>query len=92
MCRQVVCNAPKGTDKVDKQTLIKNASQLLEELDGKMYTGCDLNTTTSDMEEMAQQSPYVLAAIGNERANPNDATAFGVIGAIQVTPRSHSGH
>jgi len=82
---KVVCDARNANiADIDKSVLLHEAAILLDELNGTMYTGCDLNTTTQDMGSLATQSPYVLAAIGNEKANPNDATAFGVLGALQA--------
>lgn len=68
----------------DKKHLMDSAASLLADLDGAMYTGCDMNTTTNDMDYLAQRCPYVLAAIGNLDACPNTATAYGVLGAIEA--------
>jgi leucine dehydrogenase len=82
---KVVCDARGGNiADVDKPALLDAAADLLHELNGTMYTGCDLNTTSKDMNNLAQKSPYVLAAIGNVKTNPDDATAFGVLGALQA--------
>lgn len=63
---------------------------MLASLKGKMYTGCDMNTTAKDMDYLSERcldhggSDYVLAAIGNKECCPNTATAFGVFGAIEA--------
>ena len=83
---KIVCDASgadKSVLKVNKEELMKATAALLHELNGTMYTGCDLNTTTSDMDLLSKDCPYVLAAIANESVNPNDATAFGVLGAVE---------
>ena len=69
----------------DKAVLIETAAAMLTELDGAMYTGCDMNTTTDDMDTLAAKCPYVLAAVGNPACCPNTATAFGVLGAVEAT-------
>ena len=59
-------------------------ASLLKEMDGAMYTGCDMNTTTADMDYLDGQCPYVLAAIANPAVCPNTATAYGVFGAVEA--------
>lgn len=84
---KVVCNASAEGGKVadvDKVELMRETAQFLSDLKGSMYTGCDLNTTMDDMENLDAISPYVLAAMGNEFVNPNDTTAFGVVGAVEA--------
>lgn len=54
---------------------------LLDELDGRMLTGCDLNVTSSDMEHLAQSSPHVRAAIGHS-VDASRATGVGVVAAF----------
>ncbi|EKX42784.1 hypothetical protein GUITHDRAFT_73645 [Guillardia theta CCMP2712] len=83
---KVVCDASGANNSVlnvNKNELMKATAALLHELNGTMYTGCDLNTTTGDMDNLSQDCPYVLAAIANEAVNPNDATAYGVLGAVE---------
>eukprot|EP00960_Hanusia_phi_P047203 758295-Hanusia_phi.AAC.1 len=83
---KVVCDASGANEsvlKVNKNELMKATAALLHELNGTMYTGCDLNTTTNDMEALSRECPYVLAAVANESVNPNNATAYGVLGAIE---------
>ena len=69
----------------DKTHLMNVAASLLEELDGAMYTGCDMNVTTKDMDYLSEKCPYVLAAVGNDATCPNKATAYGVLGAVEAT-------
>ena len=49
-----------------KRKLITITAELLESLDGQMITGCDLNTTIYDMEQLQQLTPHVLAAVGSD--------------------------
>ena len=69
----------------DKQRLMDAAACMLTELDGAMFTGCDMNTTTEDMDYLAERCPFVLAAVGNPSCCPNAATAHGVLGALDAT-------
>ncbi len=66
-----------------KEKLISVTSELLENLDGRMITGCDLNTDISDMEKLYKLTPHVLAAV-NSNVDASTATAMGVIGAFEA--------
>jgi len=80
---KVVCNI--GSTPVadlDKQALLDKLNDVLVSLDGRMFTGCDLNSTLDDMEYLSRKSPYILAAIGNDTVDPNHATAHGVVGGV----------
>lgn len=47
--------------------VVLSVRQVLHSLDGAMFTGCDLNSTLDDMAYLADKSPYILAAIGNDK-------------------------
>ena len=84
---KVVCAADKPVadwTKEDRETLLETTASLLEELDGAMYTGCDMNTTPAMMQSLHERcgGRYVLAALANETCCPNTATAAGVLGAV----------
>lgn len=66
-------------------------AKFLNDLDGTMYTGCDINSTNEDMGSLSEQCPYVLAGIGNRDLNPNDATAYGVLGALETVSAAKCG-
>ena len=66
-----------------KDKLISVTSKLLEDLNGKMITGCDLNTNVYDMEKLFKLTPHVLAAV-NSQVDASKATAMGVIGAFEA--------
>ena len=70
-----------------KRKLITITAELLESLNGKMITGCDLNTTINDMEQLQQLTPHVLAAVGSD-IDASTATAYGVIGALDAYQKS----
>jgi leucine dehydrogenase len=80
---KVVCNIGSAAlADIDKQTLLDKLNDVLVSLEGRMYTGCDLNSTLEDMEYLSRKSPYILAAIGNDKVDPNHATAHGVVGGV----------
>ena len=66
-----------------KEKLISVTSQLLENLDGRMITGCDLNTDVNDMKKLYKLTPHVLAAV-NSQVDASTATSMGVIGAFEA--------
>ncbi len=66
-----------------KDKLISVTSKLLEDLNGRMITGCDLNTNINDMEKLFKLTPHVLAAVNSE-VDASKATAMGVIGAFEA--------
>ena len=66
-----------------KDKLISITSELLGNLDGRMITGCDLNTDISDMEKLFKLTPHVLAAV-NSQVDASTATAMGVVGAFEA--------
>lgn len=68
--------------RVDRARLLATVAKTLDNHMGDLYTGCDLNTTAGDMENLRALSPYVLAAIGSA-VDPSYATARGVFGSIR---------
>ena len=66
-----------------KEKLLNITSKLLEDLNGQMITGCDLNTDITDMEKLFKLTPHVLAAI-NSQVDASTATAMGVLGSFQA--------
>lgn len=78
---KLVLNAQNPSKAVNKATLSAVAAAL-HELDGAVYTGCDLNTSLADMEALFDMCPYVLASLGVS-TDANVATGYGVFGAIQ---------
>lgn len=80
---KVVVNASSDAVIKNKEELMACTASFLKDLGGSMYTGCDINSTTEDMDNLASQCDYVLAGIGNRELNPNDATAHGLLGALK---------
>ncbi len=66
-----------------KEELINVTAKLLESLDGSMITGCDLNTSLEDMEQLMSLTPHVLAAVGSP-VDASAATAHGTLGAVEA--------
>ena len=66
-----------------KEELISVTAKLLESLDGSMITGCDLNTSLEDMEQLMSLTPHVLAAVGSP-VDASAATAHGTLGAVEA--------
>ncbi|MGF1465003.1 MAG: Glu/Leu/Phe/Val dehydrogenase dimerization domain-containing protein [Sandaracinaceae bacterium] len=59
---------------------------LLDALEGRMLTGCDLNVSACDMQLLARRSPYVLAAVEHP-VDASTATAQGVLTAFDRARR-----
>ena len=76
------CNDDTSPQEIDKSLLMEDVARALDDLDGTIYTGCDLNTTEDDMTYLSSMSPYVLASIGSE-TDANVSTGHGVFGSIQ---------
>lgn len=76
-----------STEAGAKAVLLGKVAEVLQELKGQLYTGCDLNTTRDDMRALATQAPYVLAAL-DSGVDASRATGEGVIasllGALEV--------
>lgn len=61
--------------------LLALVAEVLNSCEGTVYTGADMGVDAADMERLARLTPYVLNAVGS-RAEPQAATAHGVLGAI----------
>ena len=57
-------------------------AQGLNDLQGSVFTGCDLNTDADDMEYLSDRCPYVLAGL-NSKTDTNVATGHGVFGSLE---------
>jgi leucine dehydrogenase len=68
---------------VDKARLMSEVAEVLHELEGAVFTGCDVNTSQEDMELLTDLCPYVLASVGCP-TDANEATGHGVYAAIKV--------
>ena len=78
---KLVVNAS-NPNAVDKRKLMDATADALNQLDGTIYTGQDLNTAEDDMEYLQQHAPYVLAGLYS-CVDTNVATGHGVFGSLQ---------
>ncbi len=69
---------------VDRGALLHAVGEVLDRQAGRLYTGCDMNTTDEDMRLLAAFSPYVLAAV-RTAVDASLATAHGVVAAVRQT-------
>jgi leucine dehydrogenase len=70
---------PQNPDR--KKSLLCAIAAFLNELEGRVYTGCDLNTDSGDMAYLAGMTPYVLSSLGS-RLDGSRATGYGVLGGV----------
>ena len=52
-------------ERLDKERLMDVVAQGLNDLQGSVFTGCDLNTDEDDMEYLSDRCPYVLAGLNS---------------------------
>ena len=62
---------------------MREVACVLHELNGSIFTGCDLNVDMRDMEALSSLCPYVLASVGCP-TSANLATGHGVYASIVV--------
>ena len=73
-----------GTVTADnKKALLNKMGEILNDFDGQLYTGCDLNIDNQDMEYLQTLTPYILNAMDAQHINTSTATAYGVYGSLQ---------
>ena len=60
-------------------------ADVLRRHDGALYTGCDLNTTSADMREVAARYNCVLDSLGNPAVDTSTSTGSGVFAAMMTT-------
>lgn len=59
-------------------------AQLLNRYNGSMYTGCDINTSSTHMQYLRLSSPWILDALESPQINTSIATGYGVWSALQT--------
>jgi len=87
---KLVVDAIGDPSDVDEIRLMDSVAKALAELQGAIYTGCDLGTTEEDMTYLSSLTPYVLASIENP-VDANASTGHGVFGSIQGALDSRGG-
>lgn len=78
---KLVANGKQTTE--NKRRLLDSVSKILNDYQGKIYTGCDININNEDMDYMATMTPYILNGI-NSDVNTSTATAYGVYGSLNA--------
>ncbi|PKZ41567.1 leucine dehydrogenase [Kytococcus schroeteri] len=72
-------------DLADRSLVHDALAEVLRQHDGALYTGCDLNTTSADMREVAARYPAVLDSLTNPAVCTSTATGSGVFAALTST-------
>ncbi|WP_328648758.1 hypothetical protein OHS58_15740 [Amycolatopsis sp. NBC_00348] len=67
---------------VDRRALLRAVGDVLDRHAGRLYTGCDMNTTAADMRVLSGLTPYVLAAV-DSAVDASLATAHGIVAAVR---------
>jgi leucine dehydrogenase len=57
-------------------------AELLNRYNGRMFTGCDINTSNKDMIYLSKHTPWILNAMGNPQVDTSMATGYGVWSSI----------
>jgi len=83
---KLVVNTKVCPTTVDKEQLMQEVARELANSRGRVYTGCDMNTTPEDMEYLDRISPFVLSGIGSS-VDPNKATSDGTLAAVVEAAR-----
>lgn len=52
--------------------------ELLNRYNGRMFTGCDINTGNKEMDFLSRYTPWILNAMGNPQIDTSTATGYGV--------------
>lgn len=72
-------------DLADRSLVHEAIADVLRRHDGALYTGCDLNTTSADMREVAARHNCVLDSLGNPAVDTSTSTGSGVFAAMMTT-------
>ncbi len=67
----------------NKERLLTHLADTLNGYDGRLYTGCDLNTNEADMAFLASRTPFVLAGLGVS-VDASRATGTGVFASAEA--------
>jgi leucine dehydrogenase len=79
---KLVIDGPR--DREHRTEVLRSAATILNQYDGAIFTGCDLNTTNEDLEFLATQTPYVLNSLTNTAIDTSQATGYGVFAAVRT--------
>ncbi len=75
---------PKKMD--DREAIFRSFGDFVHEMNGRYITAMDFGTHTSDMDVIAERTPYVIGAAGTHagHGDPGPHTALGVFFGIQA--------
>jgi leucine dehydrogenase len=71
----------------ERDELFRRYAEMVASLGGSFWTGCDMNTTPSDLDVMAERCPYVFgrSVANGGSGEPGPITARGVFYGIRAT-------
>ncbi len=68
----------------NKVKLLNFVGNQLNQMNGQIYTGCDMNIDDMDMHYLSKTTPYILNAMEAPQINTSIATAYGVYGSLKA--------
>ncbi|NIF21590.1 Glu/Leu/Phe/Val dehydrogenase [Candidatus Pantoea multigeneris] len=78
---KIVVNSPLMPSQ--QPEVIAAIGELLNRYNGTMYTGCDINTSNADMDNLRQHTSWILNAMDSPQVDTSIATGFGVWSSIR---------
>jgi len=94
--KAAVCKLPHGGAKAviikprkikDERAFFESFGDFVNQAEGRYITACDVGTSTTEMNIIAESTPYVIGATSHNKkqSNPAQHTALGVLRGIQAT-------
>lgn len=70
----------------DRAAYFRTFGDFVHELNGRYIVGCDVGTSTEDMDIIAERTPFVIGAakVHQHERDPSPSTAFGVLRCIEA--------
>lgn len=68
----------------NRKLLFENIASVLNEYNGSIYTGCDINTTNDDMYALSERTRFILSSLNNANVDTSVATAYGVYASLKA--------
>lgn len=72
----------------NRKDLLNAVASILNDKQGRIYTGCDMNINNQDMCELNTLTPYILNSHPKPEVDTSIATAFGVYGSLMSVMQS----
>lgn len=79
---KIVVNSKVGPDEAPH--VLDAIGQVLNRYDGSMYTGCDINTSSTHMTYLRKSTRWILDAMESPQINTSIATGYGVWSALRA--------